>query len=226
MDQRKLDLILRIVDQYIESGHPVGSAFLVEKYHLDFSSATIRNEMAVLEEEGYMSQPHSSAGRVPTEMGYQLYVQYVRPSRSSPRQEAALQEVVEQNDPEVVLKNVVRHLAEYSGEIAFGSMNGRVVSAGMSNLCTKPEFADRALVAAISQILDNLEEVVTDISPHTSEEPEVWIGQNNHLTNLCSCIIMRVPLGRDDGIFGIIGPMRMHYDKNLSLMHSLKKHLS
>lgn len=74
LDERKKKILSSVVEDYIESAEPVGSKTLVEKYHLDYSSATIRNEMKLLEEEGYLEQPHVSAGRIPSTKGYRYYV--------------------------------------------------------------------------------------------------------------------------------------------------------
>ena len=74
LDERKKKILSSVVEDYIESAEPVGSKTLIEKYHLDYSSATIRNEMKLLEEEGYLEQPHVSAGRIPSTKGYRYYV--------------------------------------------------------------------------------------------------------------------------------------------------------
>ena len=74
MDDRKLDVLRAIVEDYVATREPVGSKALVERHRLDVSPATIRNDMAVLEDEGYLIQPHTSAGRIPTDKGYRLFV--------------------------------------------------------------------------------------------------------------------------------------------------------
>ena len=74
LDERKKKILSSVVEDYIESAEPVGSKTLVEKYHLDYSSATIRNDMKILEKEGYLEQPHVSAGRIPSTKGYRYYV--------------------------------------------------------------------------------------------------------------------------------------------------------
>jgi heat-inducible transcriptional repressor len=74
LTERQNTLLLAIVREYIDGAAPVGSKRLVERYHLDLSSATIRHEMAALTEMGYLRQPHTSAGRVPTEEGYRHFV--------------------------------------------------------------------------------------------------------------------------------------------------------
>ena len=81
LDDRKLAILRAIVSDYVSSQEPVGSRALVERHNLNVSSATVRNDMAVLEEEGYITQPHTSAGRIPTDKGYRLFVD--RLSRSS-----------------------------------------------------------------------------------------------------------------------------------------------
>ena len=73
-DDRRLDVLRAIVEDYVSTNEPVGSKSLVERHQLGVSPATVRNDMAVLEEEGYITQPHTSAGRVPTDKGYRLFV--------------------------------------------------------------------------------------------------------------------------------------------------------
>jgi heat-inducible transcriptional repressor len=74
LDRRRLDVLRAIVEDYVATQEPVGSKALVERHNLGVSPATIRNDMAALEEEGYIHQPHTSAGRVPTDKGYRLFV--------------------------------------------------------------------------------------------------------------------------------------------------------
>jgi heat-inducible transcriptional repressor len=75
LTERRQNLLQIIVDEYVTSAQPVGSSALVEKYRLPYSSATVRSEMAALEDEGFVSHPHTSAGRVPTDLGYRYYVE-------------------------------------------------------------------------------------------------------------------------------------------------------
>ena len=74
LDERKLAVLRAIVEDYVSTTEPVGSKSLVDRHHLDVSPATIRNDMAVLEEQGFIVQPHTSAGRIPTDKGYRLFV--------------------------------------------------------------------------------------------------------------------------------------------------------
>ena len=74
LTERQKFLLALVVHEYARTAAPVGSIYLVEQYHLEMSSATVRNELAALTEQGYLRQPHTSAGRVPTEEGYRYFV--------------------------------------------------------------------------------------------------------------------------------------------------------
>ena len=74
LDKRKKEILQAVIDEYINTAEPVSSGTLVKKYGLDYSSATVRNELAELESTGYLDKPHTSAGRIPSEKGYRFYV--------------------------------------------------------------------------------------------------------------------------------------------------------
>src|ERR1700686_3239615 len=74
LDDRKAAILRAVVEVYIETAHPVGSSHVVRSAAIDISSATVRNEMAALEREGFLVQPHTSAGRIPTDKGYRFFV--------------------------------------------------------------------------------------------------------------------------------------------------------
>ena len=81
LDDRKAAILTAIVEQYIETDQPVGSNRIAQSLESPVSSATVRNDMAVLEQEGYLHQPHTSAGRVPTDKGYRFFVDHIPPGR-------------------------------------------------------------------------------------------------------------------------------------------------
>src|SRR5512143_2705468 len=82
LDERKTAILRAVVQEYIETAQPVGSGHVASAPGVRVSSATVRNEMAVLEQEGYLTQPHTSAGRIPTDKGYRFFVDHMsRPGR-------------------------------------------------------------------------------------------------------------------------------------------------
>jgi heat-inducible transcriptional repressor len=120
LDERKLDVLRAIVEDYVATEEPVGSRALVERHHLNVSPATVRNDMAVLEEEGYIRQPHTSAGRVPTDRGYRLFVD--RLSRIKPLSAAERRAIerfmVGAVDLDDVVHRTVRLLAQLTRQVA------------------------------------------------------------------------------------------------------------
>jgi heat-inducible transcriptional repressor len=120
MDERKLEVLRAIVTDYVSTQEPVGSKTLVERHDLGVSPATVRNDMAALEEEGYIAQPHTSAGRIPTDKGYRLFVDRLGPSSHCRRRAAAIQTFLSGLDLDDVLHRTVR-LAQVTQQVPMSS---------------------------------------------------------------------------------------------------------
>lgn len=120
LDERKLDVLRAIVEDYVSTEEPVGSRALVERHNLNVSPATVRNDMAALEEEGYIRQPHTSAGRVPTDRGYRLFVDRLsRIKPLSPAERRAIERfLVGAVDLDDVVHRTVRLLAQLTRQVA------------------------------------------------------------------------------------------------------------
>ncbi len=120
LDERKLAVLRAIITDYVENSEPVGSKALVERYHLDVSPATIRNDMATLEEEGYLTQPHTSAGRIPTDKGYRLFVDRLAAVKPlSPAEKRAISTFLGgAADLDDVVSRTVRLLAQITQQVA------------------------------------------------------------------------------------------------------------
>lgn len=120
LDDRKLDVLRAIVEDYVATQEPVGSKALVERHALGVSPATVRNDMAVLEEEGYIRQPHTSAGRVPTDRGYRLFVDRLsRVKPLSPAERRAIERFLAGAlDLDDVVHRTVRLLAQLTRQVA------------------------------------------------------------------------------------------------------------
>lgn len=120
LDDRKLEVLRAIVEDYVATQEPVGSRALVERHNLRVSPATVRNDMAVLEEEGYLRQPHTSAGRVPTDKGYRLFVDRLsRIKPLSPAERRAIERfLIGAVDLDDVVHRTVRLLAQLTRQVA------------------------------------------------------------------------------------------------------------
>jgi heat-inducible transcriptional repressor len=121
LNERKTDLLRRIVQSYIETASPVGSSHLVKKYRLKYSPATVRSEMSGLEESGYIMQPHTSAGRVPTDKGYRVYVDcLMKPGRLGTKEQEKIHQQMENSRGDInrLLEEVSRILGSISRELS------------------------------------------------------------------------------------------------------------
>ena len=120
LDDRKLAILRAIVTDYVSMREPIGSKALVERYQLDVSPATVRNDMAVLEEEGYITQPHTSAGRIPTDKGYRLFVDRLAAVKplSPPERRAIETFLAGAADVDEVVRRTVRLLAQITHQVA------------------------------------------------------------------------------------------------------------
>lgn len=214
---RKNDILNIIIKEHIKTGAPVGSGVLVDKYKLNISPATVRNEMAELEEDGLIAQPHTSAGRIPTEKAYHLYIKNL--SGKEPKQhELKIFEQILKNKNEQSFKQAAKEMAKISNNAIFWAFhNHNLYYTGISNLLSQPEFAQNNLIYDISVIIDRLDEIISEIFDNVEYGPQISLGSENHFGDFCGTILVKYKHKGDVGIFGILGPMRMDYEKNLAL---------
>ncbi len=220
---RKKQILEAIVKEHIATGAPIGSSVLVEKCGLDCSPATVRNIMAELEEEGLIMQPHTSAGRVPTEKAYAILIEELQNGKKKlkkmcDREIEQLAEALSGNGDDSY-RLAAKTLAALTDSAVFWAFHkNNLYYTGLSNLFQQPEFANSGLVYNISSVIDRLDEIIDDIFEKVKTEPEILIGEGNPFGGFCGSIVAKYRKGQVTGVFGIIGPMRMDYERNLSLM--------
>jgi len=227
MDQRKEIILNTIIKEHIKTGSPVGSGVLVSKYNLNISPATVRNEMAILEEEGYIIQPHTSAGRVPTETAYRLYLTRLKEKKILDNEAKLIKETLD-SESESGFKNTAKVLAKISDNAVFWAFHKHnLYYTGISNLLQQPEFApsNTNLIYDISAVIDRVDEIIADIFDDIEEDVQVLLGADNPFGNFCSTIIVKYKIGGNTGMFGIIAPMRTNYEKNIAIMKFIKEQI-
>src|SRR5688572_20996220 len=179
MTERQAKLLGAIIEQYAEVAVPVGSVILAKLFGV--SSATVRAEMARLEEMGYIAQPHTSAGRVPTDKGYRSYVNTLtghteaRFDRSARAIEARVAPHVDRADH--AIRSAVDSLVELTHNLGLATIGDQMYMSGIGNLFRQPEFAQGEHVRAVANLLDNLEPWLREAAPN--EPLNVYIGQEN-----------------------------------------------
>ncbi|MFA5124706.1 MAG: hypothetical protein WC473_02680 [Patescibacteria group bacterium] len=219
MEARQEQLLKAIVDEYVKTAQPVGSSHLVEKYFPDLSPATIRNELAELESQGLIYQPHTSAGRIPTILGYQYYINYfVIDSHISAkdRQELSGLNLTKNHESIKTLAKQLAGLSEQTIIIAFSAND--LYYTGLSHLFRQPEFTNLSLVCTMSDIIDNLDRVINWYFPQADEMPQILIGDTCPFGRDASAIIALAELSGQPLVISVLGPLRMDYKRNLGLI--------
>jgi len=218
MDKRKELILKTIIKEYIKTAAPIGSEGLVEKYNLDISSATVRNEMADLEEAGYIAQPHTSAGRIPTEKAYGFYLDNLSEKKLSEAEAKIFKEVLIKKE-EADFKQAAKLMAKISGNAIFWAFHKHnLYYTGISNLLHQPEFSQPDMVYDISGLIDRLDEIIGQIFSDLKFGPQIILGSKNPFSAHCSAVITKYRFGDNIGLVGVLGPMRMNYEKNLALV--------
>lgn len=222
MDNRKEKILNLVIENYIANAEPVGSKFLVSAEDLDLSEATVRNELRALEAEGYLTHPHTSAGRIPTEKGYKHYIKNLNLAKSqiSKNDSRILSNSLDKDsNHELAFKHMAKTMVELSNEtvvIAFSPEN--IYYTGLSNLFNKPEFTELSLVTDISEVFDNFEDSLEGFFEKVDINPQYFIGDEHPFGEMLSVVSMR--FGKD-GLVALVGPKRMDYKYNFGLMKKL-----
>jgi transcriptional regulator of heat shock response len=229
MELRQQKILATIVKEYSETANPVGSKELVDKYNFKESSATIRNEMAALEKAGFIYQPHKSAGRVPTDKGYRYFVnELMRRFELSEKERRLLKtELVKlQASHEQLGNSISSLLAQVSGQAAFALLPNQSSSTGLSHIIGEPEFADSKTMKKVAQLLENIDQHANKLIKKSEVTAEAIIGGESPLPvpQDLSLVVSNVKLkDGKKGVIGIVGPKRMSYAKNLSILNYLSK---
>lgn len=222
MNERQSTILRLIVEKVIEHAEPVSSGLLVQEYDLGISGATVRNDMAALEEAGYLRQPHTSAGRVPTEKGYRFYLEhFVEPEVRGQAMEKMRARVLRQTDHERTIKELAKLLVDLSGDaviVGFGPR--RSYYTGLAKLFAKPDFQDMEQVQALSQLVDRFDDILSGLFDELSGEPRVFLGERNPFGRGVSAVVVKVRCPDRAHVIGLVGPTRMDYARNLNLLLS------
>jgi transcriptional regulator of heat shock response len=234
MNTRQKQVLSAIVELYTKTALPVGSQALLEHFEFPVSSATLRNDMALLEEEGYLYQPHVSAGRIPTDEGYRLYVEEMMGDEDLSRedQRKLQKELLVMKAKQTRMgRSTAKLLSALSGNLVVSGLIGRdeLYDFGMKELMEKPEFQEIDELCRIVETLDSLDEKLDSImSRLKSGDVQIFIGEENPIKEISNCSMVVAPYENSEGkgILAIIGPKRMDYAKNKSLIEYMKKLLN
>jgi len=239
LTERQKNILKALVNTYIEKAEPVSSQFLEKSFDFDVCSATIRNEMLDLTKKGYLYQPHTSAGRVPTSKAYRFFVEELMDSEDLELAEKELRGFLEKirervftregTETEILkfFQDLDRTLSKITSSLAFSYFLGCnfAIKEGWEELMKEPEFEEREMIDEFIALLERLEKRLKEIAKREKELQEsgykIYIGKENPFlkTDNFTIIVGKIDLPlrqeRERSIFGILGPKRMDYQRGL-----------
>jgi heat-inducible transcriptional repressor len=225
MTDRQQAILAAIIEQYAEIAAPVGSVTLAKLFNV--SSATIRSEMAKLEEKGLIKAPHTSAGRIPTDKGYRAYVNNITEAntgkvhetidRSARTIEARVNS--HRGTSDRAIRSAVDSLVDLTGNLGIATIGSELYMNGIGNLFSQPEFMRGNHVQAVARLLDNLEPWLREAAPN--EPLNVFIGSENPIGKASGATLIisrfRSPYS-DHSYIGVLGPTRQNYSRTMQLV--------
>jgi heat-inducible transcriptional repressor len=225
MTERQIQILAAIIEQYAEIAVPVGSVTLAKLFNV--SSATIRSEMVRLEEMGLITQPHTSAGRVPTDQGYRMYVNSLTEAHANEvpgqldRSTRAIEARVNTHGDRAdrAIRSAVDSLVDLTQNLGLATIGDQLYMSGMGNLFSQPEFLQGNHTQAVARLLDNLEPWLREAAPN--EPLNVYIGAENPIGKASGATLIisrfRSPYS-DHSYIGVLGPTRQSYGKVMRLV--------
>lgn len=225
MTDRQRAILSAIVEEYAEMAIPVGSVTLAKLFGV--SSATIRSEMAKLEELELIESPHTSAGRIPTDKGYRAYVNALTEAEELAQRQLAdrtlhaLDARVQTygNAADRAIRSAVDSLVELTGNLGLATIGDQLYMNGISNLFSQPEYLSGRHVQAVAQLLDNIEPWLREVAPN--KPLNVFIGSENPIgkSSGATLIISKFcsPFS-DSSYIGVLGPTRQDYARVMQLV--------
>ena len=219
LSERQRNLLRVVVREYIERAEPVGSQNLVAKYELGVSPATVRNEMVHLIGEGLLKKPHSSAGRVPTTIGFRFYINELLEEEDLPViEEVSIKQRLwpQRFERAKLFREASRALADSAHSLALVLVGGALYYAGAANILENPEFFDIDVTRTALRLLDKSELVSELFSKLVADQGvNTLIGSELGVRNLISCgvVFSNFDSSSGRGAVGVLGPNRMDYAK-------------
>lgn len=227
--ERQGEILNRIVEDYIGLAQPISSEFLEKKHKFSVSPATIRIEMQRLTDGGFIFQPHTSAGRVPTDKGYRFFVDELLKSEISEFEDVFEIEDIFQKAGKDIFKlasRLTKFLAEESSSLTILNLLERDFfwKEGWEEILREPEFEEKDLISHFTKLLESFEENIENLKINSGIK--IYIGKENPFSKTKDFSIIssrcHLPEG-EEGIISLLGPKRMAYDRNISLINSFKK---
>ncbi len=234
LTERQKSILEIVIREYIENALPISSKYIEEGYDLGVSPATIRAELFALIEKGYLYQPHTSSGRVPTDKGYRFFVDLLNEKEIKRLENKIVREVQKMRDEIegkiVFMREFTRFLAHTSSNLtlSYFPKENILLKEGWKEVLEDPEFNDvekvRSFIGMVSDFEENIDSFLVEKKENCLR---VYIGNEAPFLKKHDFSVLVAPckIMRKKGMLAILGPKRMAYDKNIYLIESIIKML-
>jgi heat-inducible transcriptional repressor len=228
LTKRQKEILLAIIEEYMESPDEVGSSQLIKKHDFEVSSATIRNEMVKLMDMGYLEKTHQSSGRLPTDLAFRLYIneKVNREVMNSVEMVDVRQGIFRVRfSPEKLIHSILRILEEQSGTASFILMEDMTRHYGISSLINYEELQNVKFLQRILDLLEDENLLKSVFSKSTGDDVNVLIGSELGIQDLNECAIAFTKFDFWDdrtGHMGVVGSRRMNYQKVIPLLSEVR----
>ena len=231
--ERQEKILNGIIQEYISLAQPVSSQLLERKFDFKISPATIRIEMQKLINEGYLYQPHTSAGRIPTDKGYRFFVDNLLKESFLDSEDDKFFEEIDQIEKEIknsfqFIQAITKRIAELTSNLTMGYLSEKeiILKEGWKEVFREPEFEDPSYLLRFVEMVESWERNLGE-SFQDFPDFKIYIGRENPLSKAkdFTLIFSRCHFPKEEGGLIILGPKRMAYQKNINLVNSLVKFL-
>ncbi len=228
ISQRQKSVLNAVIKEYINCACPISSNVLEKEHGFDVCPATIRNDMAKLTELGYLLQPHTSAGRVPTDKAYRFFVDNLLEQEILELKDIFGIEAILHEEQDILkfASNLLKSLAQTSSSLAVIHLSDKdfIWKEGWGDLLKEPEFRQKDFIDSFTSFLKGFENNIKDLE--VNSELRVFIGKENPISKAkdFSVIFSKCYFpDKEEAMLALLGPKRMDYNRNISLINSLTK---
>ncbi|MDI6602760.1 MAG: hypothetical protein QME57_01390 [Patescibacteria group bacterium] len=226
--ERQEQLLNTVIQEYINLAQPVSSQLIERRCNFGICSATIRIDMQKLTDAGFLYQPHTSAGRVPTDKGYRFFVNHLLEKGFFDQLDSEVENWVREEIRDTVkfIQFITKKIAALSSNLALAYLFNKKIlwKEGWEEILQEPEFKEEKFVSGLAELLKNFEEEIEEFKINSGIK--IYIGKENPFSKAkdFSIIISKCHFPqKQQGILAILGPKRMSYEKNIGSLNSLIK---
>ncbi len=232
LSERQKNILEIVIREYIENASPISSKFIEKKYNIGVSPATIRAELYELIEKGYLCQPYTSAGRIPTDKGYRFFVDRLE-EREVRELKSKLKKEIKKMQKEMegrahFMREFTRFLAHTSSSltVSYFPRESILLKEGWSGVLRDPEFENIQKIHDFMSMVDDFEKNIDSFIGDTRKDcTRIYIGSESPFSKKddFSVLISPCKILKKRGLLAIMGPKRMAYDRNIYLVESILK---